>query len=188
MPLLIIIAHNPPVYDGVFFAYDGIRKGESMKILVFSDSHGDVAHMVDITAREKPDAVMHLGDHIKDAMELEELYPAIRFYCVKGNTDFYGPDTAERFFELMGVTFLLAHGHQYGVKTGLKRYREHAHALGADIALYGHTHIPHMEDYQGGIIMNPGRIGRFLHNDNPPSYGVIHLEDKAPRCDIIVCP
>ena len=33
-----------------------------MKLLVFSDSHGNVANMEDAVRREEPDQVLHLGD------------------------------------------------------------------------------------------------------------------------------
>ena len=35
----------------------------SKKLLVFSDSHGSTADMVRIVRSEKPDLVLHLGDH-----------------------------------------------------------------------------------------------------------------------------
>ncbi|MDL2217637.1 YfcE family phosphodiesterase [Christensenellaceae bacterium OttesenSCG-928-M15] len=147
-----------------------------MRIFVFSDSHTDVINMAHIIEKGSPDMVFHLGDHLKDALELIDMYPALPFKCVKGNTDFYGPDTQELFFELLGKRFLLAHGHLYGVKTGLARYKAHAKALGADIALFGHTHIPLLETDGDRIIMNPGRSGRFLNNFSPVSYGVLELE------------
>ena len=43
-----------------------------MKILIFSDSHGDVDIMRDIVEKEKPDMIIHLGDSIKDAEKLND--------------------------------------------------------------------------------------------------------------------
>ena len=42
-----------------------------MKILVFSDSHGEKENMLLTVEAERPDAVFHLGDHWRDGEELE---------------------------------------------------------------------------------------------------------------------
>ena len=44
--------------------------------------------------REKPDAVIHLGDYADDARELERLFPMLPVYRVRGNND-YKPDVAQ---------------------------------------------------------------------------------------------
>ena len=41
-----------------------------MKVLVFSDSHGYNMSMAYAIEREKPDAVIHLGDHTDDADDI----------------------------------------------------------------------------------------------------------------------
>ena len=51
-----------------------------MKILVFSDSHGNEDNMVRAVERERPstlDAIVHLGDGWRDAEALHRLYPRI---------------------------------------------------------------------------------------------------------------
>ena len=48
-----------------------------MKILVLSDSHGDVDSMVEVVTKERPDAIFHLGDLIGDAQELHNEFPNI---------------------------------------------------------------------------------------------------------------
>ena len=44
----------------------------------------------------------------------------------------------------------VTHGHAYGVKSGLGRLAERAKTLGADVVLYGHTHIPEQREIEGG--------------------------------------
>lgn len=46
-----------------------------MKLLVFSDSHGNVANMEDAVRREEPDQVLHLGDVVRDADALRRRFP-----------------------------------------------------------------------------------------------------------------
>lgn len=46
-----------------------------MKILILSDSHGCVEAMETIVAREKPQAMVHLGDLWADGKQLGKLFP-----------------------------------------------------------------------------------------------------------------
>ena len=48
-----------------------------MKILVFSDTHGDVSLMKDVVSRNRydTDLVIHLGDHLKD------LHDGLSYHC-----------------------------------------------------------------------------------------------------------
>ena len=48
-----------------------------MKILVFSDSHGRLGHMVEAMERERPHRVFFLGDHYRDGQALADAYPDI---------------------------------------------------------------------------------------------------------------
>ena len=59
-----------------------------MKLLVFSDSHRSLSAMRRIIAREQPDEVIHLGDYIGDAEQIEREFPSIGFLKVVGNCDY----------------------------------------------------------------------------------------------------
>ena len=76
----------------------------------------------------------------------------------------------------------MTHGHKYGVKRGIEVAAEAAIRKGADLLLYGHTHVP-MEKYipqgetVGDVILpkplrifNPGSLG-----DSEGSFGVIEI-------------
>ena len=45
------------------------------KVLVLSDSHGDVEAMVRAAEREKPHLILHLGDLCRDFVELRRRLP-----------------------------------------------------------------------------------------------------------------
>lgn len=60
-----------------------------MKILVFSDSHRALGTMYDAIERLRPDAVLHLGDHLEDAESMESVFSGVDFYHVPGNCDFF---------------------------------------------------------------------------------------------------
>ena len=146
-----------------------------MKILIFSDSHGDVETMCAAMEAESPGAVLHLGDHIADAQRLGERYPGIPVYAVPGNTDAHKADERARHIELGGKRILLVHGHTFlegkGVKTffeGITNlFRRECH--GADIILFGHTHEAFLNRCNGVWIMNPGCASE--------TYGVLRIAD-----------
>lgn len=58
-----------------------------MRILVLSDSHGLQYFMQRCVEALQPDAVIHLGDMVRDADKLAAQYPGLRFYQVAGNCD-----------------------------------------------------------------------------------------------------
>lgn len=144
-----------------------------MKIIVFSDSHGDLSNMVNVIEREQPDRVFHLGDHLRDIQEIEWAYPDLPIDKVPGNCDWRSSGPFEIKLTLEGCTMLLCHGHEYGVKTGLGALAYHAREEKASIALFGHTHEPHISKRMGVTLCNPGSCGMGC----APSYGVLTLEN-----------
>ena len=115
-----------------------------LKILVLSDSHRAIGAMYDAAMLEDPDAIMHLGDHVSDAEELSYALDLIDFYMVRGNCDFGAQAPETILTELGGVRLFLTHGHLFGVKSGMSRLKLEADRVGANIALFGHTHRPFM--------------------------------------------
>lgn len=130
-----------------------------MKILVLSDSHGNVNKMKDLFRQDDYRAVIFLGDVIRDADELARITGAAPVYRVKGNCDFGEFNTHdELLIELGGKRIFMAHGHRYGVKGGIGSFEAAARKSGADIALYGHTHIQYHDTKDGLHILNPGAL------------------------------
>ena len=58
-----------------------------MEILVLSDSHGRVDHMVRAVEQFHPRQVLHLGDCVRDAQALERQFPQLPVTMVPGNCD-----------------------------------------------------------------------------------------------------
>lgn len=148
-----------------------------MKIVVFSDTHGDVDHMEQVVRREKPYLVLHLGDLCRDAEELQRRLRSQTIQYVCGNCDGFTETPDQRVLQVEGRRILMTHGHRYGVKQAYGRAVFAAQEVEADILLFGHTHIPYCEDLKGLWVMNPGACqGRRA------SYGVISLEKDATVC------
>ena len=69
------------------------------------------------------------------------------------------------------------HGHMYGVKYDLDTLADAAAARGAEVALFGHSHIPHAEQRGNVFLFNPGSCGRCY--TGPDTYGLLTLENGA---------
>ena len=130
-----------------------------MKILVFSDSHRSLGTMYDAIEKEQPETVFHLGDHLEDAESMETVFSDVDFYHVPGNCDYFTNAPASLTVVLDGVRIFLTHGHLFGVKSGLGRLELEARRLGAQLALFGHTHRALLEEHDGLWLMNPGACG-----------------------------
>ena len=84
------------------------------------------------------------------------------------------PDTQyleENVHKLRGI--FLTHGHRYGVKLGRQELAAAADRLGAKIAVYGHTHIPLVEERYGVITLCPGSVSEPRQENRRPTYGVL---------------
>lgn len=151
-----------------------------MKCLIFSDSHGDPYNMKRAIERN-PDAevIFFLGDGISDAESLAIEDRCRMWIAVRGNCDFSTVflnrelnKTEE--ITLGGKKIMLTHGDVYGVKGGLEGLSSAARSRGADIVLFGHTHIP-CESYVDGLyLFNPGSISRPVY-----SFGVLMLTESG---------
>ncbi len=154
-----------------------------MKCLVFSDSHGNTFYMQK-ALRKHPDAevIFFLGDGISDAEAVAELDSFRMWVAVRGNCDFSGifknsqiKKTEE--IELLGKKIFLTHGDLYNVKYGTDRLEYAAEERGADIVLFGHTHIPEERYVSVGhpfYLFNPGSISSPSY-----SYGIITLTENS---------
>ena len=149
-----------------------------MKILVFSDSHRSLSGMYAAIEHHKPQQVIHLGDMISDAEEVAKHYPKLPFCMVPGNCDgWFTTVPLKKQITLEGRSILLSHGHRWDVKSGYDQAIADARAVGVDILLFGHTHIPLCQQLEDGLwMMNPGPARS--------SYGLIKLEDGAISCTL----
>ena len=150
-----------------------------LNILVFSDTHRNTEHMLQAIEQKKPDHVIHLGDHIRDAEEIRCKFQLIPVLSIKGNCDFEPDGREQALAEFQGIRVLAVHGHRYGVKSGLLRYLYAAMENQVDIALFGHTHQVCCENRDSIWLMNPGSCSGLR-----PSYGEIIIENNLVSCRI----
>jgi hypothetical protein len=144
-----------------------------MKLLVLSDSHGNVDNMVQAVEREAPQEILHLGDCWRDGERLHDLFPDIPFAQVPGNCDFRSTEPAEQLLFIQDKRVLICHGHTYGVKQSLLSAGYAAEEQNLDLFLFGHTHKPLVDMRGKTMFLNPGSIGDYRR----PTYGVVTIEN-----------
>lgn len=147
------------------------------KILVMSDTHGNKANIS--KALEKfgdVDCIIHLGDYVRDAEHIKKL-TNIKVYSVKGNCDISSSAEKEISIQVEGKKIFAVHGHRQGVKMSLLRLGLYAQEKGADIALFGHTHIPTEQFHEGIMLYNPGSLGE--PRGRRPSVGIITIDKDS---------
>ncbi len=144
-----------------------------MRILVFSDSHGSYYRMRDaVMNHPEADMIIHLGDGERDISAISDVIGSRRLVQVCGNCDIYSQLPVNEFITAGGAEIFCSHGHTELVKHGTGAFIAKAKAMGAHIALYGHTHQS-VTGYEDGLhIMNPGSI-------RSGEYGVIDITNSG---------
>ena len=144
---------------------------------MLSDSHSAMRFMCRCVETIKPQAIVHLGDYYDDGQTLQECYPQIALHQVPGNCDRYRcpPGVQDRLcYDVCGVRLFMTHGHKYGVKISTAKLVAEARVMGAQAALYGHTHEAECYREKNGMwVMNPGTSGY-----GGGSAGLIETEEK----------
>ena len=144
-----------------------------MKILVLSDSHGNVDNMARAVEKEQPRLILHLGDCWGDAERLRKRFPNIPMEQVPGNCDYRSMEPAERLLFIEDKRVMICHGHTLGVKQSLLRAGLKAEEENLDLLLFGHTHSPLVDMRGKTLFINPGSIGDYFH----PFYAVVTIEN-----------
>lgn len=131
-----------------------------MKILLVSDSHRDIEYLSNVIEKENPEIVIFAGDHSDDAIDMKYIFDNKKFYIVRGNCDFYDnitKDIEEIYIDGVGK-ILLTHGHLFRVKSTMNEIYKFGKEYGANLVIFGHTHIQHRSEFDGIEFVNPGAI------------------------------
>jgi len=142
-----------------------------MKIIVMSDSHGDVETVKAISALSA-DALFHCGDS-----ELSFNDPNLKLmHKVRGNCDNDVTFPSSAIAEIGEKKILAVHGHEHDVKNSLMRLYYIAKENNADIVLFGHSHLYGAEMKDGILFVNPGSTV-LPRGGKPCTYAVIEWGD-----------
>jgi putative phosphoesterase len=158
-----------------------------LRIGIVSDTHlrsGDVTLPAPLVrGLEGVDRIIHAGDWTHpDVIPLFERIAPVD--SVAGNND--GPDIVRRFgrialLELGGRRIGLIHGDGPYASTEERAWRAFQHN-DVDIIVFGHSHVPYMEERQGVVLFNPGSPTdkRFQKRY---SYGILEIRDGTFRLE-----
>ncbi len=133
---------------------------------------------------EKADLILHAGDLLEPSL-LDEmaLYAPVR--AVKGNVDppdLDLPETLE--FEFGGARVAMIH--DSGRKEG-RRKRLHRRFPDARAIVFGHSHIPFLEDEDGLLLLNPGSPTDRRRQPRH-TFALLRAEEGSVRAEILVLP
>ena len=153
-----------------------------LRILIMSDSHGRNENVELAIAQVREEIgefqmLIHLGD-VGDARELESL-AGVPCYIVRGNTDYDAKLLNANVIEAGGHRIFATHGHLSQVDMRLDLLRFAALENDCDIAMYGHTHVPYLEEDPDDVtILNPGSISKPRQADHRYTYMVMEIDDE----------
>ena len=154
-----------------------------MKILIISDTHGNLNNLYTVLEREKPiDNLLHLGDVSRDDDEIRAIADCACAF-VRGNCDWCSDERDSRDFGLLGHNVHMEHGHM--LPDSFAGIAAKAKNIGADIMMYGHTHVPLIYRYKDVYIINPGSLSKPRQSDHRPSYIIMNIEaGQEPEFEI----
>lgn len=151
-----------------------------MKIVVVSDTHGRIDEFVNkLNSMEKPQFIIHLGDYTEDGEKIRVI-ANVDTIIVKGNGDYLNSTCKEEeVLDIGGKRFFITHGHKYGVKYGLTNLMYRGEEVGADIILFGHTHVPLIVKESDIMIMNPGSVSYPRGIERRKTFGIIDIGETV---------
>ena len=154
-----------------------------MEIGVISDSHGDQESVLlaakCLIEERQVKTIIHLGDDYEDA-RLLEAYP-VKIINVPGvYSDYYqDPCIPNRLIKTFrGWKTLISHTikSHYADLDGDLVPEVIIVKRRARVVLYGHTHIPAIEEKDGVLYFNPGHLRIGDKRGHQPTYGLIDFE------------
>ena len=146
------------------------------KICVISDTHLRAGQILPDSFTKKvarEDIIIHLGDFISPNI-VGQIKALCRLEAVSGNCDpsaIRNDFPNEKLLNLNGLKIALTHGKGGYLETVKRVEREYAGK--ADVALFGHTHVPYHAKKKGTVFFNPGSLTQS--RQGPESFGLMHL-------------
>ncbi len=156
-----------------------------MRILIVSDTHKAHGNLERALEKEGPlDMLIHLGD-VEGKADYIEAVAGCPVHMVSGNNDFFSDLPWEEEFFIGDHHVFITHGHGYFVGMNEDRLKAEARGRGADIVMYGHTHMPALTVEPDLITLNPGSISYHRQKGRKPSYILMEVDqDGKVSCEI----
>ena len=158
------------------------------RIIVVSDTHRDYKSLERLVLMHKKtaDLFIHLGDGAQELAAVKKIYPTVKWLQTPGNCDYASGEASVGFYGCMKARIFYTHGHIYCVKYGLDALLTAGQEVGANVILYGHTHIPHVKYENGVYLMNPGSPS--CPRNAKSSYGIIDIVPTGIALNLVMLP
>ena len=122
--------------------------------------------------------LIHCGD-----VERDEDYIRAAAGCpvcmVAGNND-WGSDLPQEIVTEIGkYRVFITHGHRYYVPFEMDRLKAAAKERNAQIVIFGHSHMPYLQEEDGITFLNPGSISKPRQVSFEPTYAIMKLDDRG---------
>ncbi|MDE5613047.1 MAG: metallophosphoesterase [Treponemataceae bacterium] len=179
-----------------------LARKKTARLLVLSDSHGNtnIVRAIVGTFGADCDALCFCGDGARDMLSVFATFvskaekaslipPVVALARGNGDAESYVVQSQDaqvtyrvpKSQELTAAdkNVLLAHGHQHDVYYGTEAFFHAAKRERADVALFGHTHIPYAAHQDGILLLNPGSCAR-PRRSSPASFAVVTIGEHNP--------
>lgn len=146
-----------------------------MRIGVLSDTHGSINIAVQaINKMGQIDALIHAGDFYSDALHTGRIFD-VPVYGVLGNCDAGFSGDEELLVNFEACKIYITHGHLFRAKSTLQLLYYKAQETGADVVVFGHTHVPVNRRESGILLFNPGSTTR-PQGGSKAGYGILNID------------
>lgn len=150
-----------------------------MKVLIVSDSHGKNTQLDWVIERVSPiDMLIHLGD-LEGSEDYIEAIAQWPYELVSGNNDYFTNIEREKLITIGSYKVLLTHGHRQQVYSGTDIIKKWAKEKGADVVMFGHTHMPLLQIEDDIVVLNPGSIAKPRQEGHIPTYMIMEIDNKG---------
>lgn len=151
------------------------------KLFVLSDTHRRTDQIKKLLLpMTESDYVIHLGDYVSDMDPFADLL-GDKLIRVRGNGDFGSRVPEDLVLEVEGVKLFLTHGHRYRVKSTLVNLGIEAMSKDCAAALYGHTHLGDITEFDGVKMINPGSLSSSMSGVLSYCYLIIYGGKILPK-------
>ena len=149
-----------------------------MRYIVLSDTHGNKSGVKELLSKIEHDGVIFCGDGEGDFETLEQ-----NIHMVKGNCDFFSKLPATIVTEICGQKVFITHGNMYGVKSSIGALMNEAEKEKANLVIFGHTHIPYVNNINNITYLNPGSFKRGVNSNS--TYATVDFENNKFFINIV---
>ncbi len=147
------------------------------KVLIFSDTHDCMNEIPFFKEIDEYDYFIFLGDGFEEVEKWSIKNKIVdKFIAVTGNCDYSPNIERQKFFDIDGVKIFITHGDIYNVKNSYQKISDKAKSIGADIAMFGHTHYADKQNVDGVILFNPGSV--MPRGRDYASVGYLEIKDN----------